>query len=49
MHTDKLLNSSIWPIDTTVTGQSGAESNGNEVVLHITQSSKTGAISSVVV
>ena len=36
----KRLNSSIWPIDETITGyanpgQSGPESNGNEELLHI--------------
>ena len=40
--------SSIWPIDgaltdTTNLGQSVPRSNGNEEVLYITQSSKTGA------
>ena len=49
LHTVKWLNSSIWPIDwtqtdTTTPGQSGAESNGNQRVLHITQSSKTEAL-----
>ena len=44
----KWLNNSIWPIDRTLTGtttlgQSGLGSNGNEEVLHISQSSKTGA------
>ena len=34
------MNSSIWPIDGTLTGtttpcQSGHESNGNEVLFHI--------------
>ena len=38
----KWLNSSIWPIDgsltgTTTLGQSGPGSNGNEGVLHIPQ------------
>ena len=42
------MNSSIWPVDGTLTGdnnldQSGPESNCNEKVLHISQSSKTGA------
>ena len=41
------LNSSIWPIGGTLSGiisldQSGPESNGNEGVLHIPQSSRTG-------
>ena len=31
---------------TTILGQSGAESNGNEWVLHIPQSSKTGVLPS---
>ena len=40
------MNSSIWPIDGTVVGtthlsQSGPESNGNEGVFHISQSSRT--------
>ena len=39
----KGLNSSIWPIDETLTGQSGPGSNGHEGVLHIPQSSRTGA------
>ena len=44
----KGLNSSIWPIDGTLTGtvnpgQSGPENNGNERILHIPQRSKTGA------
>ena len=39
-HTVKLLNSSIWPIDMTLTvtttlGQSGPGSNSNEGVLHV--------------
>ena len=43
----KWLNSSIWPIDGTVTGtttlgQSGPGSNSNEGVFHIPQSSKMG-------
>ena len=42
----KWLNNSIWPIDGTQTGtttpsQGGPRSNGNEGVLHISQSSKT--------
>ena len=42
-----MSNSSIWPIDMTLSkattpGQSGPGSNGNERVLHILQSSKTG-------
>ena len=46
----KWLNSSIWLSDraltgTTTPGQSGLGSNGNEVLLHITQSLKTGASS----
>ena len=44
-----MLNSSIWPIDKTLSnaptsGHSGPMSNGNEGVLHITQSSITGAL-----
>ena len=43
-----MSNSSIWPIDKTLSGAttlgySGPGSNGNEEVLHIPQSSKTGA------
>ena len=43
-----MKNSSIWPLDETVTGtttlsKSGPGSNGNEGVLDILQSSKTGA------
>ena len=39
-----MSNSSIWPIDRTLSGatnpgQSGHESNGNEEVLHIPRSS----------
>ena len=47
-----MSNSSIWPIDrslsgATTPGQSGAGSDGNEGVLHIPQSSSiTGAASS---
>ena len=46
-----MSNNSIWSIDRTLLGattpgQSGLESNGNEGVLHIPQSSKTGASSS---
>ena len=41
-------NGSIWPIDGTLTGtttpgQSGSESNDNEVVFHTCLNSKTGA------
>ena len=48
----KWLNSSIWPIDwtltgTTILGQSRPGSNGNIRVLHILQSSRTGASPSV--
>ena len=44
----KWLNSCIWPQDgtltcTTILGQSGPWSNGNEEALHIPQSSKTRA------
>ena len=48
----KKLNSSIWPIDETQTVyyttpvQSGPGSNGNEGVLNIPQSSRTGVSSS---
>ena len=47
----KWLNSSIWPIDHTLTGptnpgQSGAGSNANEKVLNISQSSRIGASTS---
>ena len=47
----KWLNSSIWPIDGTLIGmtnpsQSRPGSNGNDGVLHIPQSSSTGASSS---
>ena len=47
----KLSNSCVWSIDgtlkgTTTSGQSGPESNYNERVLHIPQSSRTGASSS---
>ena len=43
-----MSNSSIWPIDRTLSGattssQSGPGSNSNEGVIHISQSSKTGA------
>ena len=43
-----MLNSSIWPIDRTLSGattlgQSGPGSNGNKEVLHIHQISKAGA------
>ena len=43
-----MSNSSILPIDKTLSsattsGQSGPGSNGNEEVLHIPQSSRTGA------
>ena len=48
MHTVKWLNSSIWPIDETLTGttttsQSGHGNNGNEGILHILQSSRIWA------
>ena len=44
----KLLNSSICPVYVTQTGtiypgQSGHESNNNEEVIHMTQSSMSGA------
>ena len=42
----KWLNSSVWPIVTTVItipGQSGPRSNGNEWKLHIPQRSRTWA------
>ena len=38
----KCLNSSIWPIDETLTGTT-SRSYGNEEVIHIPQSSWTGA------
>ena len=43
-----MSSSSIWPIDrilaeATIAGQSGPGSNNNEGVLHIPQSSRTGA------
>ena len=43
-----MLNSSIWPKDRILSGaynpsQSEPESDGNEAVLHIPQSSKTKA------
>ena len=46
--TVKWLNSSIWPLDGTLTssttpGESGPESNGNKGVLYIPQSSRIGA------
>ena len=46
-----MSNSSIWPIDKTLSGattlgQSGSGSNGKERVLYIPQSSKTGALQS---
>ena len=49
-----MSNSSIWPIDrvkkkissATNPGQSEPGSNGNEVVLHVPQNSKTGVSSS---
>ena len=42
-----MLNSSIWPIDKTLSGvttpgESGPGSYGNEGVLHIPENSKTG-------
>ena len=42
------MNSFIWPINGTLTGpttlgQSGADSNGNEGIQHILQSSRTAA------
>ena len=48
MHSNKLLNSSIWPIDgtqkgTTYSGQIGPGVKGNEEVVHIPQSSWTKA------
>ena len=47
LHTVKWLNSSIWPIDRTLTGtttlgQSGPGSDSNEGILQIPQSSGTG-------
>ena len=44
----KWLKGSLWHIDETLTGattpeQSGVRSKGNEVVLYISQSSRTGA------
>ena len=44
----KWLNSSIWPIDVTLTGtptlaQSGPGGNSNEGVLHFPQSPRTEA------
>ena len=47
-----MSDSFIWPIDRTLSnattqGQSRAESNGNEWVLHIPQSSKAGTSPSV--
>ena len=44
-----MSNSSIWPIDRTLSdatspSQSGPGSNGNEEVLHIPQISKAGAL-----
>ena len=48
MHTVKFLNISVLPINgtlisTTTLGESEPQSNGNERVLHIPQSSRTGA------
>ena len=48
LHTVKWSKSSIWPIDrslwgTTTLGQSGSERKGDEVVLHVAQSSCTAA------
>ena len=48
LHTVEWLKSSIWPIDGTLSGlttlsQSGPESNSNEEVLQISQSSRTWA------
>ena len=45
---NKWTNSSIWPIDvtrthTTILGQSGQECNSKEEVLHLPESSRTGA------
>ena len=50
----KWLNNSCWPIDGTLTGttnpgHSGYGSNGHEKVLHIPQTSETGASSSVLI
>ena len=49
-----MIKISIWPIDDTLTGtttpgQSGHGSRGNEQVLHVSQSSRTGASPSNVV
>ena len=46
-----MSNNSIWPIDRTLSGaatlgNNGPENNGNDGVLHIPQTSKTGASSS---
>ena len=46
-----MSNSSIWPIDRTLSdattrGQSGSGNNGNETVLYIPQSSRTWAAQS---
>ena len=51
MHSVKWSNSSIWPIDgtitcTTVLGHSGPRSDGDEGVLYISQNSKSGASTS---
>ena len=45
-----MINCSVWPIERTLSGaitpgQSGPESNDNEMVLYISLSSRTGASS----
>ena len=51
LHSVKMSNNSIWPIDRTLSsattpGQSGPGSNGNEGVHHIPKNSRTGALPS---
>ena len=52
MVSSEWLNSSIFPVDgilvgTTTPVQSGTRSNGNERVIHVPKSFRTGALSSL--